>query len=68
MSKVVWEDNGVQFPRLLAELRAAGITPEQMKFLSKSMDLNEGDLESLFLRAEDEWEKIKKDLVPSPRR
>lgn len=55
----VWENNSVQFPRLLAEILAIGLTPRQFADLSKSMDLNSEDIKALLYRAEKRWEAIK---------
>lgn len=55
----VWENNNVQFPRLLAEILAIGLTPRQFADLSKSMDLNSEDIKALLYRAEKRWETIK---------
>lgn len=55
----VWENNNVQFPRLLAEILAIGLTPRQFADLSKSMDLNSEDIKALLYRAEKRWEAIK---------
>lgn len=55
----LWLDNSIQFPRLLAELRAIGLTPEQYAFLTESMDLEESDIDEVLERAESEWQKIK---------
>lgn len=59
--KTSWERNDLQFPRLLAEIRAAGLTNEQYRQLAESMDLEEGAIDLLLERAETEWERIKKE-------
>ena len=48
-----WHHDHVQFARLLSEVRAAGLTDEQYKALSTSMDLPREQ------RAECAWEEIK---------
>ena len=56
----LWEDNEVQFPRLIAELDMAGaFTPEVMENLCESMDLSKGEIFELILRATEEFDIIK---------
>jgi hypothetical protein len=52
-----WEMDHVQFPRLIAEIVAT--QDIDLKALAESMDLSEGDLDSLFDRANTAWESIK---------
>jgi len=52
-------DNSVQFPRLLAEIRAVGLTDGQVKALEASMDLSIDRIDEILSRAEDVFEKIK---------
>lgn len=67
MGKVeLWKVNSIQFPRLLAELRAAGLTTEQYEKLQDSMDLDLDEIEELFDRAQEAWEEHKKDRTPPP--
>lgn len=56
-----WFNNNIQFPRLLAELYAAGVLlqPALVKQLEESMDLKYYDIEELFERAQSEWDDIK---------
>lgn len=55
-----WKSNAIQFPRLIAELEAAGaFTPEITKTLCTEMDLTIEEISELVDRAQDEWEKIK---------
>lgn len=54
-----WLDNDVQFPRLLAEINAVGLSPTQYQQLSESMNLSPRDIDELLARAEAEWEAIK---------
>lgn len=58
----VWDDNSVQFPRLIAEVRSL-LTVEQIQELSLSMDLSFSDLGELFLRADREWCKSKDKVI-----
>lgn len=55
----VWEDDSVQFPRLLAEISAIDLSKEQILELCKSMDLKPGDIRDLLDRAQRRWELIK---------
>ena len=57
--KTLWEINEIQFPRLIAEIIAVGLSNEQWDMLEESMDLNRSELNELFDRAQAEWEKIK---------
>tara|TARA_S200002703_G_scaffold132563_1_gene120420 strand:- start:411 stop:593 length:183 start_codon:yes stop_codon:yes gene_type:complete len=59
MSK--WEDNSIQFPRLIAEIVA---TQENLDMdeLCESMDLEVDDIVELFERAHIAWEE-KKELT-----
>ena len=58
MSNRNWNNNKVQFARLLCEIQA---TQDHIDFdaLSESMDLSVDDILSLFDRAVDVWEKAK---------
>jgi hypothetical protein len=56
----LWNNNRVQFARLLAEIRAIGLTDEQYINLMNSMDLLEREyIDELLERAEVEWQKQK---------
>lgn len=56
----LWNNNRVQFARLLAEIRAIGLTDEQYQKLMESMDLLECEhIDELLERAEIEWQKQK---------
>jgi len=59
MSK--WENNAIQFPRLLSEIIAVGIDEQQWDDILESMDLESDELNELFDRAQTEWERIKND-------
>lgn len=58
-----WSDNSIQFPRLLAEIHAVGLTPAQYRSLQKSMDLITDEIEEVFTRAEAEWQRIKAEEI-----
>ena len=55
----VWEDNTIQFTRLLAEINATGLTTEQYQQICDSTDLGVMDIDELLERAEKEFEEIK---------
>lgn len=57
-----WADDYVQFARLLAEIKMAGIPPETLEPLKESMDLNSEQIQSIFDRAEERFEEIKASL------
>lgn len=66
MSESKWENNSIQFPRMLAELRAVGPTEEQYLHLQDSMDLERGNIDEIFERAEVIWNELKSpDNLPS---
>ena len=53
MSDQNWNDNSIQFARLLSEIRAnIEATPREWLDLAESMDLTPSEVESLFDRAE----------------
>jgi hypothetical protein len=58
-----WNKDSVQFPRLLAEINAAGLTDEQYDTLEESMDLDRAQIDELFDRAEGVFEKEKDGLI-----
>jgi ElaB/YqjD/DUF883 family membrane-anchored ribosome-binding protein len=60
--KNAWKNNKIQFPRLLSEIRAIGLTAEQYSFLEESTDLSVAEIDELFERAEEEFDKIKENL------
>lgn len=59
MAKNNWKNNNIQFPRLLAEIRTIGLTPEQYTHLYESMDLERDYIDEILERAEECWQKIK---------
>jgi hypothetical protein len=54
--KDLWKDSSVQFPRLIAEINALGLTTSQLEDLAGSMDLEIDDVGELFERANVLWE------------
>lgn len=57
--KTLWERDDIQFPRLLAEIAALGLTEHQQRDLAISMDLEVGELDELLGRAQAKFEQIK---------
>ena len=53
-----WEDDSVQFPRLLAEIMATQDNLD-LEALCESMDLEPDDIWEIFNRAQNAWEKTK---------
>lgn len=60
----VWENDGIQFPRLLAEIMAAGVGEAVWDELLASMDLESDQLSELFDRAQVAFERSKAILCP----
>jgi len=58
-----WEDDHVQFPRLIEEI----IANQELNWseIRKSMDLTDAQLHELLDRAHDAWERIKEQICPS---
>lgn len=54
-----WVDDDIQFPRLLAEIRATGLSNSQYKALQASMDLPRARINEIFDRAQAQFEKMK---------
>ena len=59
----LWDNNEIQFARLLCELVAACRLPE-LPEVARSMDLSLDELNSLFERANDVWEASKAKHCP----
>jgi len=59
IDRPLWEDNSIQFPRLLSEIIAVGLKEWQWDSLLLAMDLESDDLSELFDRAQAEWERQK---------
>ena len=63
MSK--WEDNSIQFPRLIAEAEAAGLwdnTSDDFRLMCDSMDLDTEEVFEIIERAQTVWDKIVADI------
>jgi hypothetical protein len=55
-----WDDDGIQFPRLLAEIH---MTQDlDYEALRESMDLDQEDLDELFDRALRQFDEIKEEI------
>ena len=58
-----WENDAIQFARLIAEMKAAGYFERDSRTLERrmlaSMDITGGQLAELVERAEDVWEGCK---------
>lgn len=66
MSNPLWENNEIQFARLISEIGAAldeSQTKALMRDLMASMDLSFDELDSLLVRAENVWEQAKAEHV-----
>ena len=57
----LWERDDVQFPRLLAEMRAQGLTRAQYKALRECMDLSTDQIDEILERAETARQKRKEE-------
>lgn len=59
-----WNNNEIQFPRLIAELEAAGAFTSQglIQTLTEEMDLTEAEILELVDRAQTKWDEIKAKL------
>lgn len=55
----LWARDSIQFPRLLAEIYAAGLTAKQERDICASMDITKEELYDLLERADRAWEKQK---------
>lgn len=58
-SESTWHNDNIQFPRLLSEIFAVGLSKDQIQLISDSMDITPRRLNSLLRRADLAWEKIK---------
>jgi len=64
MSNELWKENSVQFPRLIAEIVAAGVPDACWEEVVNSMDITYEELNELQDRAQEEWESIKNRHCP----
>ena len=55
----LFDINSIQFARMLAEINAVGLSDEQLKELTESMNCDLPDILELFERAELEWGALK---------
>jgi len=55
-----WKNDSIQFPRLLSEIIAGGLSNKQWNYLLAEMDIDSSELNELFDRAQVKWEKAKK--------
>lgn len=59
----LWDNNRVQFARLLSEIYAnIEFTDEMFSYLEDSMDLSRDEILSLFERADEEWQRQKESV------
>jgi hypothetical protein len=54
-----WDMNVIQFPRLLGEIWAIGLSEDQYKALSESMGTTTQEIQNVFERADDVFEQQK---------
>ena len=61
-----WQDNAIQFPRLIAELEAIGAFTESVIVgLANEMDLEAAHVVAIIGRAQREWDRIKAETLPT---
>lgn len=61
-----WGKDEIQFSRLLAEIRAVGLTEWQYLDLGRLMGIERADINKILDRAETQWVKIKMAMKVSP--
>lgn len=54
-----WQNNDIQFPRLLTEIADTCLGPSDYVELAASMDLTVPEVHELFERAQQQWDDIK---------
>ena len=59
-----WNDDSIQFPRLLSEILAAGLPDETMEQLCASMDLGKEEIFEILTKADRRFEEIKEETNP----
>ena len=62
-----WDNDAIQFPRLLAEIWAAGLSADQYTALEESMGIPRKRIYELFERAEAEFEHTKQRTADLPK-
>lgn len=61
-----WENNNIQFPRLIAEMEIAGLFRHRnVCIVAESMDLDCEEIYEIIERAQKEWDKIKSKTLKS---
>jgi hypothetical protein len=64
----LWERNDIQYPRLIAEILAAGALNDATRALiCESMDIEPPELDQLLDRAETDWTRIKETFFSANR-
>jgi hypothetical protein len=59
-----WENNAIQFSRLIAEMEASGaFTEELSETLCTEMDISMDDLSEIVDRAQKTWDEIKSQTI-----
>lgn len=59
--KTLWDNNHIQFARLISELASLGVpNSKHLKQLCESTDLSVEEIENIFDRAAVEWERAKR--------
>lgn len=61
-----WKNDSIQFPRLIAEMEAAGFFTQQHELLSllcQSMDLDLHQIHEIVDRAQQQWDAIKQQTL-----
>ena len=54
----LWDNDGIQFARLLSEIDGIGLTDSQYMHLRDSMDLSNNEINEIFDRANKAFEAI----------
>lgn len=60
----VWLRDDIQFPRLLSEIHAVGLTKKQEKQICESMDIHLQGLYEILGRADVAFDRIKAGVAP----
>ena len=68
MAKNLWKNDKIQFPRLLAEIRAMGLDDGEYEALGEQMDLTKDEIDELLERAETEWQAHKERFFKEKRK